>query len=144
MPRKSLVQPRQSPTKNRKNNRLKESPNVHKPQSVILCAKDIVTDAAAGCGVDEVYFGGGNFGDDTHVTHDAATHTMSFEADNISGSGVGDGHMYASIVEQRGTCGCANAEGGVIAITHKTTAVESRRGFPSTAVMCAQVFACFL
>ena len=85
--------------------------------------------------MDEINFGGSHFCDDAYVSHDAPAGAVSFEADHVARSCVGDGYMYAGVVIQRRTRGRANTQGGVIAIPNETTAIETGRGFPAAAVM---------
>jgi hypothetical protein len=92
---------RQRLTKNRRSNsaRLEKSADIHKSQLVIRGAQDIVSYTTAACGVDEIDFIGGDFGDDAYVAHDSSAGAMSFETDDISGSGIGDTDMHSGVVK---------------------------------------------
>ena len=92
---------RQRLTKNRRSNsaRLEKSADIHKSQLVIRGAQDIVSYTTAACGVDEIDFIGGYFGDDAHVAHDSSAGAMSFETDDISRSGIGNTYMYSGVVK---------------------------------------------
>ena len=79
---------------------LKKSSNVHESYPVVGCAEDIVPNSATRRGVDEINFGGSHFCDDAYVSHDAPAGAVSFEADHVAGSCVGDGYMYAGVVKQ--------------------------------------------
>ena len=50
--------------------------------------------------MDEINFGGSYFCDDAYVAHDAPAGAVSFEADDVARSCVGDGYMYAGVVKQ--------------------------------------------
>lgn len=50
--------------------------------------------------MDEINFGGSHFCDDAYVAHDAPAGAVSFEADDVARSCVGDGYMYAGVVKQ--------------------------------------------
>lgn len=79
---------------------LKKSSNVHESHPVVGCTKDIVTNSAARRGVYEINFGGSYFCNDAYVSHDAPTGAVSFEADDVARSCVGDGYMHSGIVKE--------------------------------------------
>ena len=79
---------------------LKKSSNVHESHPVVGCTKDIVTNAAARRGVDEINFGGSYFCDDAYVSHNTPTGAVSFETDDIARSCVGDGYMHSCIMKE--------------------------------------------
>ena len=132
----SILDDRESRWPQRK---LKKSSNVHESHPVVGCTKDIVTNAAARRGVDEINFGGSYFCDDAYVSHNTPTGAVSFETDDIARSCVGDGYMHSGIVKEGRACWGSDAQCGVVAIAHKAAAIETTGCFSATAVMGAQV-----
>jgi len=66
---------------------------------------------------------------------------VSFETDDIAGTRMRDGYMYAGVVKQRGTRRRANAQCGIIAISHEAAAIKTGRCFATPAIMRTQMLA---
>lgn len=113
---------------------LKYAANLQKPGFVVVRTQNIAANATVQGGMDEVNFGGGNFGNDAYMANASVVGIGAGKTNNISRSCRFFAHLNPVFEISGGRRAQGDSQGMLVAVHDESTAVKSTRFFAGIAV----------